>query len=59
IYRPDPPFNLQDVAFGMNKSYTSADLNELNQFIEQQTKSGFVKSSVDAAVKQAAQSVKQ
>jgi polar amino acid transport system substrate-binding protein len=59
IYRPDPPFNLQDVAFGLNKSYTAADLNVLNQFIQQQTQSGFIKSSVDAAVKQAAQSVKQ
>jgi polar amino acid transport system substrate-binding protein len=59
IFRPDPPFNLQDVAFGLNKSYTPADLNLLNQFIEQQTKSGFVQTRVDAAVKQAAQSVKQ
>jgi polar amino acid transport system substrate-binding protein len=59
IYRPDPPFNLQDVAFGMNKSYTAADLEVLNQFIQQQNKNGFIKSSVDAAVKQAAQSVKQ
>jgi polar amino acid transport system substrate-binding protein len=59
ILRVTPPFNLQDVAFGLNKSYTTADLNLLNQFIEQQTKAGFVKTSVDAAVKQAAQSVKQ
>jgi polar amino acid transport system substrate-binding protein len=59
ILRPTPPFNLQDVAFGLNKSYTTADLNLLNQFIEQQTKAGFVKTSVEAAVKQAAQSVKQ
>jgi polar amino acid transport system substrate-binding protein len=59
IYRADPPFNLQDVAFGLNKSYTAADLEQLNQFIEQRTKAGFVKASVDDAVKQAAQSVKQ
>jgi polar amino acid transport system substrate-binding protein len=59
IYHVQPPFNLQDVAFGLNKTYTDADLKVLNQFIEQQTKSGFIKTSVDAAVKQAAQSVNQ
>jgi len=59
IFRATPSFNLQDVAFGLNKSFTAADLNLLNQFIEQQTRTGFVKTSVDAAVKQAAQSVKQ
>jgi polar amino acid transport system substrate-binding protein len=53
IYRANPPFNLQDVAFGLNKSYTAADLRQLNAFIEQQTQSGFVKASVDAAVAQA------
>lgn len=59
IYRANPAFNLQDVAFGLNKSYTAADLQQLNAFIEQQTQSGFVKASVDAAVRQAAQAVKQ
>jgi polar amino acid transport system substrate-binding protein len=59
IFRATPSFNLQDVAFGLNKSFTAADLNLLNQFIEQQTRMGFVKTSVDVAVKQAAQSVKQ
>jgi polar amino acid transport system substrate-binding protein len=51
VFRPNPPLAQQQICFGVRKDLPAADLEVLNNYINQQVKSGNVDRLIDASVK--------
>ncbi|MDN7656788.1 transporter substrate-binding domain-containing protein [Burkholderia multivorans] len=52
LFKPNPLLAPQGICFGIRKDTPAADVAVLNQFIEQQIKSGAVNKLIEASVKQ-------
>ncbi|WP_241018428.1 transporter substrate-binding domain-containing protein [Paraburkholderia sp. Tr-20389] len=51
VFRPNPPLAQQQICFGVHKDISAADLDVLNNYINQQVKSGNVDRLIDTSVK--------